>query len=87
MPIRALFVGGTIDNAELDLDDDEAPVHYPPETGSGQSRYRVHSIGRSGDTVAYAVYGAPEMSPGEVSRVSEERQYARRFDATESTVD
>ena len=36
--MRALFVGGLIDNSELDLDGKEPPRHYPPETGSGQSR-------------------------------------------------
>lgn len=87
MPIRALFVGGTIDNAELDLDGDQAPVHYPPETGSGQPRYRLHALGRQQDLVAYAVYGAPELPAEEVLRVSEERQYARRFDATETPTD
>ena len=34
--MRALFVGGVIDNGELDLDVSEPPIHYPPETGSGQ---------------------------------------------------
>lgn len=77
--MRALFVGGVIDNNELDLDGTEPPVHYPPETGSGQSRYRLHAVGRSGDAVAYAVYGAPDVPTEEVQRVSGEREYARRF--------
>ena len=33
MPIHALFVGGTIDNSELDLDGTEPPHRYPPDTG------------------------------------------------------
>ena len=32
MPIHALFVGGTIDNSELDLDGAEPPHRYPPDT-------------------------------------------------------
>lgn len=85
--MRALFVGGVIDNNELDLDGTEPPVHYPPGTGSGQSRYRLHAVGRSGDHVAYAVYGAPDVSTEEVQRVSAERDYPRRFDAIETGVD
>ena len=87
MPIRALFVGGVIDNNELDLDGTEPPKHYPPETGSGQSRYRLHLVGRRADGVAYAVYGAPELAGEEVLRVSTEREYARRFDAAEDVIE
>jgi hypothetical protein len=32
--------------------------------------------------VAYAVYGAPDLADDEVTRVAEERAYARRFEAT-----
>ena len=77
--MRALFVGGVIDNNELDLEGGEPPKHYPPETGSGQSRYRLHAVGRSSGGIACAVYGAPDLDPGEVSRISGERAYARRF--------
>jgi hypothetical protein len=80
MALRALFVGGVIDNNELDLDSVEPPLHYPPETGSGQPRYRLHAVGHAGDGVACAVYGAPGLDPGEVMRVSDERAYARRFE-------
>ena len=76
--MRALFVGGVIDNRELDMDG-EPPVHYPPETGSGQSRYRLQAVGRGDDGVACAVYGAPDFDRDEVMRISEERDYARRF--------
>ena len=82
MPIRALFVDGVIDNNELDLDGAEPPVHYPPETGSGQSRYRLHAIGRKDGKIVYAIYGAPDVPASEVLRVSAERDYARRFGAT-----
>ena len=77
--MRALFVGGVIDNGELDLDATEPPVHYPPETGSGQSRYRLQAVGRGDDGVGCAVYGAPDLDRDEVMRVSDERDYARRF--------
>ncbi|MFQ6313465.1 hypothetical protein [Lysobacter capsici] len=79
--MRALFIGGTVDNSELDLEGGEPPRHYPPNTGSGQPRYRLHHVGlREGATV-YAVYAAPELADGEVERVAEERGYARRFQA------
>lgn len=79
--MRALFIGGTVDNSELDLEGGEPPRHYPPNTGSGQPRYRLHHIGlREGATV-YAVYAAPELADGEVERVAEERGYTRRFQA------
>lgn len=79
--MRALFVGGTVDNSELDLDGGEAPLHYPPNTGSGQARYRLHQVGRQKDQVVYAVYGAPDLSDQEVTRIAGERDYARRFEA------
>ncbi len=79
--MRALFVGGTVDNTEIDLDGSEPPLHYPPNTGSGQSRYRLHQIGKHGEAVVYAVYGAPELDETAVKRVADERDYARRFSA------
>ncbi len=80
--MRALFVGGVVDNSEMDLEGSQPPVHYPADTGGGHSRYRLHQLGKAADgTVAYAVYGAPDMGDDEVSRVADERAYARRFDA------
>ena len=80
MPIRALFVGGTIDNNELDLDAEEPPVHYPPQTGNGVARYRLQALGWQDDGgIACAIYGAPDLDPGEVLRISGERAHARRF--------
>lgn len=79
--MRALFVGGPVDNSELDLDG-VAPLHYPPNTGSGQSRYRLHHVGKHRQRVVYGVYGAPDLSDAEVLRIAGERDYARRFDAT-----
>ena len=81
--MRALFVGGVVDNNEVDLDGTEPPRHYPPETGSGQARYQLHAVGKQDDTVVYALYGAPDLAAEEVMRVSNERDYARRFDATD----
>lgn len=81
--MRALFVGGTVDNSELDLARDEPPAHYPENTGSGLSRYNLHHVGRDRDgDIAYAVYAAPDLADELVRRVAEERGYARRFDAT-----
>lgn len=82
---RALFVGGTVDNSELDLDlaqDGETPpLHYPEDTGGGRPRYRLHHVGRRGGAIAYAVYAAPGMDDAEVSRIADERDYPRRFRA------
>ncbi|MBA3485753.1 MAG: hypothetical protein H0T88_00940 [Lysobacter sp.] len=83
--MRALFVGGTVDNSELDLDGDRPPLHYPESGGTGQSRYRLAQIGLRDDaTVAFAVYAAPELEDIQVELVAEERGYARRFGATPS---
>ncbi|NLA68256.1 MAG: hypothetical protein GX856_08465 [Gammaproteobacteria bacterium] len=79
--MRALFVGGPVDNSELDIDGGTPPTHYPPATGSGQARYRLHQVGRRDGAVVYAVYGAPGMAAAEVEAVADERGYARRFQA------
>lgn len=80
--MRALFVGGVVDNSELDLDGREPPAHYPENTGAGRARYRLHHVGHHADAIAYAVYAAPGLADQEVLRISSERDYARRFDAT-----
>ncbi|MGV8932517.1 MAG: hypothetical protein ACOH1R_10475 [Luteimonas sp.] len=79
--MRALFIGGTVDNSELEIDGDEPPLHYPPNTGSGQPRYRLRQRGTQKDVVVYAVYAAPDLADAEVTRVADERGYARRFSA------
>ena len=81
--MRALFVGGTVDNSELDLSRDVPPAHYPENTGSGIPRYHLHHVGvdRS-EGIAYAVYAAPELADEVVRRVADERDYARRLEAT-----
>lgn len=84
--MRALFVGGAVDNSELDLDGATPPQHYPENGGSGVSRYRLDRVGRRDDAVVYAVYAAPDLASAEVRRVAGERGYARRFDASESAV-
>jgi hypothetical protein len=81
MLMRALFVGGTVDNTEVEIDGREPPLHYPPSTGSGQPRYRLHLVGKQDETIVYGVYGAPELPDNEVKRVADERGYARRFAA------
>lgn len=82
---RALFVGGAVDNSELDLDlaQDRAtpPLHYPEDTGGGRPRYRLHHVGRRDEDIAYAVYAAPGMDDAEVTRIADERGYPRRFRA------
>lgn len=83
--MRALFVGGTVDNSELDMDG-QPPTHYPENTGAGRPRYRLHHVGQRDGATAYAVYGAPEMEDGEIERIADERDYARRFSATEVTL-
>lgn len=79
--MRALFVGGTVDNSELQMEDGDAPLHYPPNTGSGQPRYRLHHLGRQDGAIVYAVYAAPDLADDEIRRIADERDYARRFDA------
>jgi len=81
--MRALFVGGTVDNSELDLARDLPPAHYPEDTGGGVSRYTLHHVGvGDGDAICYAVYAAPDLADEEVRRIADERDYARRFEAT-----
>jgi hypothetical protein len=76
---RALFVGGTVDNSELDLADGKPPVNYPPDAGTPHGRYRLFEVGqRDGDAV-YAVYAAPDLAHDAVARVIDERGYPRRF--------
>ena len=79
--MRALFVGGTVDNSELDLARAEPPAHYPENTGAGLARYQLHHVGRSDGDIAYAVYAAPNLADEEVRRIARERDYARRFNA------
>lgn len=81
--MRALFVGGLVDNSELDFDDGVPPRHYPENTGAGQSRYRLYQLGRQDDdTIAYAVYAAPDLAEEVIDRIIDERDYPRRFEAT-----
>ncbi|MGY4515120.1 hypothetical protein ACVWWW_000688 [Lysobacter sp. HA18] len=84
--IRALFVGGVVDNSEMDLDGPQPPKHYPENTGGGASRYSLRQVGTTEDRVVYAVYGAPDVDDGFVQRVADERDYARRFAAQAQTV-
>ncbi|MBB3276634.1 MULTISPECIES: hypothetical protein [unclassified Pseudoxanthomonas] len=80
--MRAMFVGGVIDNKEMDLDEGRPPVHYPENTGAGQPRYRLQYVGERDDgSIGFAVYGAPDLADEEIARIIEERAYARRFDA------
>jgi len=39
-------------------------------------------VGRRDGDIAYAVYAAPDLADAEVSRIADERDYARRFEAT-----
>lgn len=82
--MRALFIGGLVDNSELDLDGTQPPMHYPENTGAGRTRYRLHHVGERDGQIAYAVYAAPEMGDDEVLRIAGERDYPRRFSATPS---
>jgi hypothetical protein len=77
--MRALFVGGTIDNSEMDLDQTLLSVNYPERSGSGASRYRLYEVGRRDAEVVFAVYAAKDLDEDEVERVVAERDYERRF--------
>lgn len=83
--MRALFIGGLVDNSELDLEGAQPPRHYPENTGAGHSRYRLHHVGMREGEIAYAVYAAPDLSDENVLQVSDERDYSRRFDAMPTT--
>jgi len=78
--LRALFVGGVVDNSEMDMDGPQPPVHYPENGHTGRPRYKLHLVGRNDGEVVYAVYGAPDLADEEIERVAEERGYARRFE-------
>jgi hypothetical protein len=85
--LRALFVGGVVDNSELDMEGPQPPLHYPENTGGGTARYRLRQLGlREDGQVAYAVYGAPDVGEDFVEQVADERDYARRFEATPQSV-
>ncbi len=84
--MRALFVGGAVDNSELDMDGGTPPINYPPDGGAGKSRYHLYQVGRRGEEIAYAVYAAPDMAGAEVERIARERDYARRFEAEAQVV-
>lgn len=85
--LRALFVGGVVDNSEMDLDGPQPPVHYPENGHTGRSRYRLHLVGHNAGEVIYAVYGAPDLADAEIERVAQERHYATRFEAEAIKVD
>ena len=85
--MRALFVGGTVDNSELDLDGPEPPRHYPENTGGGQPRYRLHHVGLRDGATVYAVYAAPELTDDAIEGTASERNYPRRFAAQPLRVD
>jgi len=77
--MRALFVGGTVDNSELDLDPGQLPTHYPDDTGSRVPRYDLYEVGHRDGEAVYAVYAAPGLSADAVEQVIAERDYPRRF--------
>lgn len=80
--MRALFIGGKVDNSELDFENSkDPPVHYPQSTGSGLHRYKLYRTARRGEEVLYAVYALPEMANEDVDRIIAERGYERRFGA------
>ena len=77
--MRALFVGGTVDNSEVDMEGQTPPVNYPPDGGMAHGRYRLFEVGRSEGEPVYAVYAAPGLAADAVERVIDERDYPRRF--------
>jgi hypothetical protein len=78
--MRLLFVGGNVDNSELDFDL-ALPQNYPSDTGSGQPRYRLYEVGHREGEPVYAVYAAPQLAADAVEEVIAERDYPRRFGA------
>jgi len=81
--MRALFVGGPVDNSELDLPAQAPPpASYPEASGSGRSRYKLYCVGCRGEEQVYAVYAAPELDGEQVEQVIAERRYPQRFAET-----
>ena len=78
--MRLLFVGGNVDNSELDFDL-APPQNYPSDTGSGHPRYRLYEVGHREGEPVYAVYAAPQLAADAVEEVIAEREYPRRFGA------
>lgn len=81
--MRLLFVGGTVDNSELDVDSaDELTKYYPlDETGRSRAQYRLYELGRADGEIHYAVYAAIDLAEQEIERIIDERDYPRRFNA------
>jgi len=80
--MRALCVGGTVDNSELDLGREIPPAHTPRTPAAAFPATNLHHVGRGrDDRIAYAVYAAPDLADDVVRRVADERDYARRFEA------
>jgi hypothetical protein len=77
--MRALFIGGTVDNSELDLELNEAPRNYPTDSAGRTPRYSLYEVGKREGEPVYAVYASPEMGEDEIERIIDERQYVRRF--------
>lgn len=83
--MRALFIGGPVDNSELDLPADaDPPASYPESSGSGRPRYKLHRVGQRGTEAVFAVYAAPELTADAIEQVISERRYRQRFGETES---
>lgn len=77
--MKAIFVGGRVDNSVIDLGKRAtAPAEYPEGSGD-RAAYRLHREARDGDQVAYAIYEAVGMNHGEAARIVAERAYERRF--------
>jgi hypothetical protein len=58
------------------------PCITPKTLAAAKARYSLHHVGRRDGDIAYAVYAAPDLADAEVSRIADERDYARRFEAT-----
>jgi hypothetical protein len=77
--MRALFVGGMVDNSELDVDPGELPKHYPTDGVGQDRRYHLYEVGKVDGEPVYAVYASAGMAGDEVERLIAEREYPRRF--------
>ena len=63
--MRALFVGGMVDNSEMDMANGAPPLHYPEDTGGGRPRYDLHHVGRSDGDIAIRHGDTVYLSPDE----------------------
>lgn len=76
-----LFVGGVVDNSEMDLEGNYLLVYYFEDIGGGYLCYWLYQVGKIVDgIVVYVVYGVLDMVDDEVGRIVDECVYVCCFE-------